>query len=254
MNKLRINYLNNNDLLHEIHKSKTTYCSFISEEDQHYDTIISNVDCITDEIIQGVLEKRNAQLRAEAKKQKRLSCRVLTIDDLVFRVMTDEHIPEGKDDKKQKCMFPPFKHYKFVNGELKEVGRSHWMGGFGNGYFSQDHGKVTNKLAFMFMKLVERYGQKSNWRGYTYNDEMKNQALLQLTQVGLQFNEARSDNPFAYYTRITQNAFTRILNLEKKVQKLRDDMLIAYGAMPSFTRQVDDAISQRDKDIVDNAH
>lgn len=54
----------------------------------------------------------------------------------------------------------------------------------------------------------------------------------------------------AYYTRITQNAFTRILNLEKKVQKLRDDMLIAYGAMPSFTRQVDDAINQKE-DIIE---
>lgn len=195
MNKLRINYLNNNDLLHEIHKSKTTYCSFISDEDQHYDAIIDDTKSLTDESIKSILEKRNAQLRAEAKKQKRLSCQILTVEDLVFRVMTDDHIPIGKDNKKVKCVFAPFKHYRFIGDELKEVGRSHWIGGFGNGYFSNDHGKVTNKLAFMFMKLVERYGQKSNWRGYTYNDEMKNQALLQLTQVGLQFNEARSDNP-----------------------------------------------------------
>ena len=36
--------------------------------------------------------------------------------------------------------------------------------------------------------------------GNTYLDEMKGHALLQLSQVGLQFDESKSDNPFAFYT------------------------------------------------------
>jgi hypothetical protein len=87
------------------------------------------------------------------------------------------------------------------------------------------------------MKLCERYGTRANWRGYTYNDEMQSQALMQLSQIGLQFDESKSENPFAYYTAAITNSFTRILNLEKKNQAIRDDLLEQNNMMPSFTRQ-----------------
>ena len=67
---------------------------------------------------------------------------------------------------------------------------------------------------------------------------MRGQALMQLSQVGLQFNEARSDNPFAYYTQTITNSFTRILNLEKRNQTIRDDILIDSGHLPSYSRQM----------------
>jgi hypothetical protein len=105
------------------------------------------------------------------------------------------------------------------------------------GSFNKDHGTMTNKLAHMFMKLCERYATRSNWRGYTYNDEMRSQALLQLSQIGLQFDESKSQNPFAYYTAAITNSFTRILNIEKKMQNIRDDILEMNGLNPSWTRQ-----------------
>jgi hypothetical protein len=61
--------------------------------------------------------------------------------------------------------------------------------------------------------------------------------LLQLSQIGLQFDESKSQNPFAYYTAAITNSFTRILNLEKKNQNIRDDMLEMNGLNPSWTRQ-----------------
>ena len=96
---------------------------------------------------------------------------------------------------------------------------------------------MTKKLAMMFMKLCERYATRSNWRGYTYNEEMRGQALLQLSQIGLQFDESKSQNPFAYYTAAITNSFTRILNIEKKNQNIRDDILEMNGLNPSWTRQ-----------------
>ena len=66
---------------------------------------------------------------------------------------------------------------------------------------------------------------------------MKNSAILQLTYVGLRFNEAKSQNPFAYYTAAITNSFTRILNIEKKNQNIRDDILEMNGLNPSWTRQ-----------------
>jgi len=92
-------------------------------------------------------------------------------------------------------------------------------------------------LGRMFIKLSERYSQRSNWRSYTYVDEMRGQAILQLSQVGLQFDESKSENPFAYYTAAITNSFTRILNIEKKNQNIRDDMLEDIGLAPSLTRQ-----------------
>ena len=91
----------------------------------------------------------------------------------------------------------------------------------------------------MYIKLCDRYSMRSNWRGYTYLDEMRGQALLQLSQIGLQFDESKSDNPFAYYTAVLTNSFTRIVNIEKKNQVIRDDLLIETGQMPSFTRQLE---------------
>jgi hypothetical protein len=63
------------------------------------------------------------------------------------------------------------------------------------------------------------------------------QALLQLSQIGLQFDESKSQNPFAYYTAAITNSFTRILNIEKKNQNIRDDILEMNGLNPSWTRQ-----------------
>tara|TARA_R110002153_G_scaffold2469_1_gene12144 strand:- start:2647 stop:3027 length:381 start_codon:yes stop_codon:yes gene_type:complete len=105
-----------------------------------------------------------------------------------------------------------------------------------NGNFSHKHGKATNKLAMMWMKLCDRYATRGNVRGYTYNDEMRGQAILQLAQIGLQFDESKSNNPFAYYTAAVTNSFVRVINIEKRNQNIRDDILEQNGMSPSHTR------------------
>jgi hypothetical protein len=117
------------------------------------------------------------------------------------------------------------------------VGKSHWTGGVKTGEFNKDHGQITNKLAKMYLMLCEKYAMRFNWRGYTYNDEMRGAAILQLTYVGLRFNEAKSDNPFAYYTAAINNSFCRVLSSEKRNQNIRDDILEINGLNPSWTRQ-----------------
>ena len=66
---------------------------------------------------------------------------------------------------------------------------------------------------------------------------MRGQANLQLTQIGLQFDESKSENPFAYYTAAVTNSFVRVINIEKRNQNIRDDILEMNDMTPSFTRQ-----------------
>ena len=256
----RVKYLNNRDLLAQIHASKNTYCSYVTPEDADYDIIVSNLKKINTRSIAEAKKARAKRLTQEAWEQAKesgekkiklvdytVSPRKIDKTDLVFRVMMFDHVPMDDERKRNpkstadhhsKVNFPPFQHYRIdKKGKLKCVGKSHWIGGMDNGHFSADHGKMTNQLAMMYMKLCERYGTRANWRGYTYNDEMQSQALMQLSQIGLQFDESKSDNPFAYYTAAITNSFTRILNIEKKNQAIRDDLLEFNGMMPSFTRQ-----------------
>lgn len=267
-------YLTNKDLLREIHKSKNTYCTYLDEATDHqYDIILPNLSDINNDTIAEAKKLQADRLAKQSWEAAQRSGAKSKLDDhavdweqiensnLVFRIITWDHIPLAPGRKKNpktngdhhtKVNFPPFQHYRFnEENQLVCVGKSHWEGGLSNGKFSKDHGAMTPNLARMFMKLCERFGSKGNWRGYTYNDEMRSQALLQLSQVGLQFDESKSNNPFAYYTATMANSFTRVLNVEKRSQHLRDDILEMNGLNPSYTRQTENAIKSRETLQVD---
>ena len=256
----KVNYLNNRDLLVEIHRSKCSFSSFEKPEYSQHDIILTNLDKIN--IRTTADAKRNkakrigianfTQARERGDKKIKLSeCipdyKTVEKTSLMFRIMSYEHIPLAPGRKKttkttadshDKVNFPPFQHWKFNDeDELICVGKSHWKGTIVDGKFSKDHGRITENLGKMYIKLSERYAQRSNWRGYTYVEEMRGQAVLQLSQIGLQFDESKSENPFAYYTAAVTNSFTRVLNIEKKNQNIRDDMLETHGLTPSLTRQ-----------------
>jgi hypothetical protein len=274
----RVNYLNNRDILKEIHLRKNTYCVFRDPVlDHQYDIILPSLARIN---LRTIAEaRRNRADRLSRETGQEVNEKKIPNTDLVFRVMTWEHIPLApkkipKSQAKKRRLedildlddveetaedlvdrtaaienglqdpthirvnFPPFFHYRINEHRIPYVvGKSHWQGDLDSGTFFREHGAMTRKLALMFMKLCERYATRSNWRGYTYNEEMRGQALLQLSQIGLQFDESKSSNPFAYYTAAITNSFTRILNIEKKMQNIRDDILEINGLNPSWTRQ-----------------
>jgi hypothetical protein len=256
----KVKYLNNRDLLAEIHKSKCSYSSFVKKEYHQYDVIVADLNKIDQSTIDEAKKNRAKRLGLESfntaraagdKKIKLAECiqDPNTVDkiDLIIRIMTFDHIPLAPGRKKtnkttadghEKVNFPPFQHWKYNDqDQLFCVGKSHWKGPLDTGKFDKDHGRITENLGRMYIKLSERYAQRSNWRGYTYVEEMRGQAILQLSQIGLQFDESKSENPFAYYTAAVTNSFTRVLNLEKKNQNIRDDMLEENGLTPSSTRQ-----------------
>lgn len=223
--KRRVSYLSNFNLLEEVRESKNSYCSFATEETR-YDEIVKNPDRIP---LPDLLPTLDRPL------------------DTILRVYTLDHIPREDRPKRSRekfagyarVSFQPFQHVLHTPEGWTVVAKSHWVGGMENGHFSNDHGRLTNRLGHMLMKIVERYGTRGNFRGYSYNDEMRGTALTNLCQVALKFDEAESDNVFAYYTTCINNSFVRVLNIENKIQKHRDDMLTEAGVAPSITAQID---------------
>jgi hypothetical protein len=279
----KVNYLNNRDILKQIHLSKTSYCSFTNKDYHRYDLIVDMPEESIEKSLEFAFQPEQIEKAKEARAARlsyelgeKVSVDTISTTDLVFRVMTWDHIPVSakeprkivkkktakdiieffdeedtfedledistKDDVDDmvhvKVNFPPFQHFKLDdNNSFHCVGKSHWKGDLETGEFSKTHGRTTDTLARMYIMLCEKYAMKFNWRGYTYNDEMRGAAILQLAYVGLRFNEAKSQNPFAYYTAAITNSFCRVLNAEKRVQNIRDDILEAHNLNPSWTRQ-----------------
>ena len=272
----KVIYLNNRDLLKQIHLSKNTYCSFLDPvKDHQYDMILPSLSKINQRTVAEARRNRADRIKKETKVI--VDPTKIPNTDVVFRVSCWEHIPiapkkipksatkkkkiedifdleivdeedildlivpDPVDDTAKKYLrlpFPPFYHYRLdENKKPYLVGKSHWKGDLETGEFCKDHGTMTHILATMFIKLCDRYATRSNWRGYTYNEEMRGAALVQLSQIGLRFDESKSQNPFAYYTATITNSFTHILNSEKKNQNIRDDLLEQHGLTPSWSRQ-----------------
>lgn len=243
-------YLTNKQLLAEIHKCKKSFSYYTDDLYSDYDHIVSSKDEITPELALEVLEKKNAKVRKDPNERVKTDP-----EEIVFRYMTYEHVPLSDDKKKRsrtvagqghlKTNFPPYKHFIFKDGVVQEVGRSHWKNGLDNGEFSTEHGRISDRLARMFILLVDRYARRGNWRNYTYNQEMRQTAVLQLTIAGLVFDESKGDKPFAFYTQSIKHCFIRVLQAERKNQSIRDDLLTMAGQKPSYTRQIENELAHK---------
>ncbi len=101
----KVNYLNNKDMLLEIHRSKSSYCSFTDPIYHQYDLILADVAKIN---IRTIAEAKRARAKrigdaeyqrrkAAGEKVKQADCEVdykkMLKTDLVFRIMTFDHIP-----------------------------------------------------------------------------------------------------------------------------------------------------------------
>jgi len=192
----KIKYISNRDLLLEIQRSKATYCHFLSPEYNEYDVIVTSVDDITPLLVMTALQAKMVRL---AKAQGGVVAQVAP-DAVVFRVMSDRHLPPEQDEKRRKksstgewvakTNFPPFRHYIVRDNVPIEVGRSHWRGDLDDGAFSAQHGCISDRLAGMFMLMVDRYSRGGNWRGYCVDE-----ATEALTQRGwLGINEITTDD------------------------------------------------------------
>lgn len=134
-------------------------------------------------------------------------------DNGIYCLMTDEHIVV-------EARMPAFILIDAATGEITV--KSH-----------AKQGRMTNGLGRLLMKLANSYATRRNWNGYTWNDEMISEALVNLTANALKFNEAKSDNPHAYFTRCLQNSFIVENAKQKKYYDTKDEVRFEHGLKPS---------------------
>ena len=129
------NYLNNKDILKQIHKSKNTFNSYTDPDYSDYDIILAGVDKINIRTIAEAKRNKAKRLSGEeyerrkmaGEKVKQAECEIkytsITKEELIFRVMSFDHIPEDPGrkknpktiaDTKEKLNFPPFVHYNLM--------------------------------------------------------------------------------------------------------------------------------------------
>ena len=100
----------------------------------------------------------------------------------------------------------------------------------------------TQKLTQYLQLMVNRYANKGQWRGYSYIEDMKSDALLTLCQNAFKYNEEKYDNPFGYYTQIIKYSFITFLEKEELVRDIKDSLWESQGMTPSHARQIKNEI------------
>ena len=196
------------ELMREIDASVLTWCSQFAPGDETFHGAILDPEAPTDEELD--LGWTNF-FEMEGRDPKHLR-------EIVFRRPTWDHIPEefglraapSRGLKATGLPFQPFEHWRFVRNAPKCVLRSNWVGAPVGGRFrlpGDVPGRLTERLGEIIVLLVDRFGDRPNWRGYTHIDEMKADARIKLMTSLLKFSPLKSSNPLAYAAGCIKAAF-----------------------------------------------
>ena len=97
---------------------------------------------------------------------------------------------------------------------------------------------VTNYIGECFLKIANHLSYRPNFINYTFRDDMISDGIENCLQYLDNFNPAKSNNPFAYFTQIIYYAFIRRIQKEKK-QVLVKQKIIQNADTESFLTQLD---------------
>ena len=89
--------------------------------------------------------------------------------------------------------------------------------------------EVTNYIGECFLKIANHLSYRPNFINYTFRDDMISDGIENCLQYLDNFNPAKSNNPFAYFTQIIYYAFIR------RIQKEKKQLYVKYKTMDSFS-------------------
>jgi hypothetical protein len=106
--------------------------------------------------------------------------------------------------------------------------------------------RMPDSIAEAALTIATRLSNKPNFYGYSFRDEMISDGLLSVCLYAHNFNPAKSNNGFAYFTQIIHNAFLRRLEMEQKQSYIVAKMLEADGVISNFEH-----LREKGKEIIE---
>ena len=88
-----------------------------------------------------------------------------------------------------------------------------------------DRPPVTAYIGSCFLKIANHLSYRPNFINYTFRDDMISDGIENCLQYLKNFNPAKSNNPFAYFTQIIYYAFIRRIQKEKKQSNIKYRMI-----------------------------
>jgi len=93
---------------------------------------------------------------------------------------------------------------------------------------------VSDYIGSCFLKIANHLSYRPNFINYTFRDDMISDGIENCLQYLKNFNPAKSNNPFAYFTQIIYYAFIRRIQKEKKQTSIKYRM-IEQGNIDEFS-------------------
>ena len=103
----------------------------------------------------------------------------------------------------------------------------------------KDKPPVTDYIGSCFLKIANHLSYRPNFINYTFRDDMFSDGIENCLQYLDNFNPAKSNNPFAYFTQIIYYAFIRRIQKEKKQVTIKQ-RLIHENNLDDFALQPGD--------------
>ena len=85
---------------------------------------------------------------------------------------------------------------------------------------------VDDYLGSCFLKIANHLSYRPNFINYTFRDDMISDGIENCLQYLDNFNPAKSNNPFAYFTQIIYYAFIRRIQKEKKQTIIKQKLIL----------------------------
>ena len=107
-----------------------------------------------------------------------------------------------------------------------------------------------------FLKIANHLSFKPNFVNYMFKEDMISDGIENCVQYIHNFNPAKSQNPFAYFTQIIHYAFLRRIQREKRQLEIKNKILEKSGYSEVFDNNntIDGSSFSEYNQIKDNVH
>lgn len=85
--------------------------------------------------------------------------------------------------------------------------------------------KIPDTIGRAILKITEGMSQRNNFRGYTFIDEMRADAVLACVRAVPHFKVDRSSNAFGFFTYCSWNAMVHRIKIEASKQRLKEAIM-----------------------------